>query len=87
MANSAKMEGRPAGASEGARRATGEAPAGRTPDRGRFSAQRKAGAVSRSLVHEARGLVWHALWQASGLLPYPHRCIVARAIQAGPTTF
>jgi hypothetical protein len=32
MANNAKMEGRPAGASEGARRATGEAPAGRPPD-------------------------------------------------------
>jgi hypothetical protein len=29
MATNAKMEGRPAGASEGARRATGEAPAGR----------------------------------------------------------
>jgi hypothetical protein len=32
MANSAEMEGRPTGASEGARRATGEAPAGRPPD-------------------------------------------------------
>jgi len=32
MATNAKMEGRPAGASEGARRATGEAPAGRAAD-------------------------------------------------------
>jgi hypothetical protein len=73
MANSAKMEGRPAGASEGARRATGEAPAGRAadpqpptphdrpavsgprpadPDRGRFSARRKADAVLRLLRGE-----------------------------------
>jgi hypothetical protein len=52
MANSAKMEGRPAGASEGARRATGEAPAGRTPERGRFSARRKADAVLRLLRGE-----------------------------------
>jgi len=52
MANSAKMEGRPAGASEGARRATGEAPAGRAADRGRFSAPRKAEAVLRLLRGE-----------------------------------
>jgi len=46
------MEGRPAGASEGARRATGEAPAGRAADRGRFSAPRKAEAVLRLLRGE-----------------------------------
>ncbi len=42
-----KMEQRPSGASEGARRATGEAPEGRVADRGRYSARRKADAVVR----------------------------------------
>ncbi len=40
----AKMEPRPSGASQGARRATGEAPEGRAADRGRFSARRKTDA-------------------------------------------
>lgn len=42
----------PSGASEGARRATGEAPEGRAADRGRFSARRKADAVLRLLRGE-----------------------------------
>jgi len=42
----------PSGASQGARRATGEAPEGRAADRGRFSARRKADAVLRLLRGE-----------------------------------
>jgi transposase len=42
-----KMEHGPSGASEGARRATGEAPEGCVAERGRFSARRKAEAVVR----------------------------------------
>jgi transposase len=42
-----KTDDRPSGASEGARRATGEAPEGRARHRGRFSARRKAEAVLR----------------------------------------
>ena len=48
----AKMGPRPSGASQGARRATGEAPEGRAADRGRFSARRKADAVLRLLRGE-----------------------------------
>ena len=47
-----KMEHGPSGASQGARRATGEAPEGRAADRGRFSARRKADAVVRLLRGE-----------------------------------
>jgi len=47
-----KMEHGPSGASEGARRATGEAPEGRAAGRGRFSARRKAEAVVRLLRGE-----------------------------------
>jgi transposase len=47
-----KMEHGPSGASQGARRATGEAPEGRAADRGRFSARRKAEAVVRLLRGE-----------------------------------
>ena len=47
-----KMEPRPSGASQGARRATGEAPEGHTADRGRFSARRKTDAVLRLLRGE-----------------------------------
>jgi transposase-like protein len=47
-----KMEHGPSGASEGARRATGEAPEGRAAERGRFSARRKADAVVRLLRGE-----------------------------------
>ena len=47
-----KMEPGPSGASQGARRATGEAPEGRVADRGRFSARRKADAVVRLLRGE-----------------------------------
>jgi len=47
-----KMEHGPSGASEGARRATGEAPEGRAAERGRFSARRKAEAVVRLLRGE-----------------------------------
>jgi transposase-like protein len=47
-----KMEPGPSGASEGARRATGEAPEGRAAERGRFSARRKAEAVVRLLRGE-----------------------------------
>ena len=46
------MEDRPSGASQGARRATGEAPAGRGTERGRFCARRKADAVLRLLRGE-----------------------------------
>jgi len=47
-----KMNQGPSGASQGARRATGEAPEGRTADRGRFSARRKTDAVLRLLRGE-----------------------------------
>jgi transposase-like protein len=46
------MDDRPSGASQGARRATGEAPEGRAADRGRFSARKKAEAVLRLLRGE-----------------------------------
>ncbi len=47
-----KMEHGPPGASQGDRRATGEAPGGHVADRGRFPARRKADAVPRLLRGE-----------------------------------
>lgn len=48
----AKMEPRPSRASQGARRAAGEAPEGHAADRGRFPARRKTDAVLRPLRGE-----------------------------------